>query len=174
MERKGQPIRVALYNTTHDVWKPFLDITLEDIQGVTQTNLGGMFAFLKNVIQALQANQVDKKGRRGSSIFMGATASVRKNIMTSAFSSGKHVLRALSQSLAKEFRKQNIHVSHAIIDGSILTNSAREHHNDPEWEQNEDVRLSPDGIAESYLHLIKQPHSAWTWELDLHPAHEKW
>ncbi|SJL17358.1 uncharacterized protein ARMOST_20908 [Armillaria ostoyae] len=166
MERKGQPIRVALYNTTHDVWKPFLDITPEDVQGVTQTNFGGVFVFSKNVIQALQANQVDEKGRRGSSIFTGAIASVRGNIMTSAFSSGKHTLRALSQSLVKEFGKQNIHVSHAIIDGGILTNSARERHNDSEWEQNEDVRLSPDGIAESYLHLIKQPRSAWTWELD--------
>ncbi|PBK87016.1 NAD(P)-binding protein, partial [Armillaria gallica] len=168
------PLRVALYNTTHDVWKPFLDITPEYVQGVTQMNIGGVFACSKNVIQAFQAKQVDKKGRRGSLIFMGATANVRGNVMTSAFSSGKHALRALSQSLAKEFGKQNIHVSHAIIDGGILTNSTRERHNDPEWEQNEDVRLSPDGIAESYLHLIKQPRSAWMWELDLRPAHEKW
>ncbi|PBK84243.1 hypothetical protein ARMGADRAFT_1088695 [Armillaria gallica] len=161
MERNGQPIRIALYNTTHDVWEPFLDITPEDVQGVTQTNLGGVFVCSKNIIQAFQANQVDEKGRRGSLIF-------------TAFSSGKHALRALSQSLANQFGKQNIHVSHAIIDSGILTNSARERRNDPEWEQNEDVRLSPDGIAESYLHLIKQPRSAWTWELDLRPAHEKW
>ncbi|SJL15931.1 uncharacterized protein ARMOST_19439 [Armillaria ostoyae] len=123
---QGQPIRVALYNTTHDVWKPFLDIISEDVQGVTQMNLEGAFAFSKNVIQAFQANQVDKKGKQGSLIFTGATAS----------------------SLAKEFGKQNIHVSHAIIDGGILTNSSHEHCNDREWEQNEDVRLSPDGIAE--------------------------
>ncbi|PBK94193.1 NAD(P)-binding protein [Armillaria gallica] len=171
---RGQPIRVALYNATHDVWKPFLDITPEEVQGVTQTNLEGAFAFSKNVIQAFQTNQVDEKGKRGALIFTGATASVRGNVTTSAFSAGKHALRALSQSLAKEFGRQNIHVSHAIIDGGILTSSARERRNDPKWEQNEDVRLSPDGIAESYLHLIKQPRSAWTWELDLRPAHEKW
>ncbi|KAK0214306.1 NAD(P)-binding protein [Armillaria fumosa] len=171
---QGQPIRVAVYNVTHDVWKPFLDITSEDVRGVAQTNLEGAFAFSRNVVQAFQANQVDEKGKRGSLIFTGATASVRGNVTTSAFSAGKHALRALSQSLAKEFGKQNIHVSHAIIDGGILTGSARERRNDPKWEQNEDVRLSPDGIAESYLHLIKQPRSAWTWELDLRPAHEKW
>ncbi|PBK68136.1 hypothetical protein ARMSODRAFT_1020160 [Armillaria solidipes] len=158
---QGQPIHVTLYNTTHDVWKPFLDITLEDVQGVTQTNLEGTFAFLKNMIQAFQANQVNEKGKRGSLIFTGATASVRGNVMTSAFLAGKHMLRALSQSLA-------------IIDGDILTNSAYKCHNDREWEWNEDVRLSPDRIAESYLHLINQPCSAWTWELDLRPAHEKW
>ncbi|PBK82527.1 NAD(P)-binding protein [Armillaria gallica] len=145
-----------------------------DVQAVTQTNIEGAFAFSKNVIQAFQANQVDEKGKRGSLIFTGATASVRGNVTTSAFSAGKHAVRALSKSLAKEFGKQNIHVSHAIIDGGILTNASRERHNDPEWERNEDVRLSPDGIAESYLHLINQPRSAWTWELDLRPAHEKW
>ncbi|KAK0432372.1 hypothetical protein EV421DRAFT_1910985 [Armillaria borealis] len=69
-------------------------------------------------------------------------------------------------SLAKEFGKQNIHVSHAIIDGVILTNLSCQRRNDPEWEQNEDARLSPDGIAESYLYLIKQSRSNWTWELD--------
>ncbi|KAK0505531.1 NAD-P-binding protein [Armillaria luteobubalina] len=97
--------------------------------------------------------RVDEKGKRGSLTFTGATASVRGNVTTRAFSAGKHVLRALSQSLAKEFGKQNVHVLHAIIGGGILTDSAREH---------------------SYLHLIKQPRSAWTWELDLRPAHEKW
>ncbi|PBK91977.1 NAD(P)-binding protein [Armillaria gallica] len=171
---QGQPIRVALYNAGHGVWKPFLDITPEDVQAVTQTNIEGAFAFSKNVIEAFQANEVDEKGKRGSLIFTGATASVRGNVTTSAFSAGKHALRALSQSLAKEFGKKNIHVSHAIIDGGILTNLSRQRRNDPEWEQNEDVRLSPDGIAESYLHLVKQPRSTWTWELDLRPAHEKW
>ncbi len=79
---------------------------------MTQSNIEGAFAFSKNVIQAFQGNQVDEKGKRGSLIFTGATASVRGNITTSAFSAGKLVVRALSQSLAKEFGKQNIHVSH--------------------------------------------------------------
>ncbi|KAK0220755.1 NAD(P)-binding protein [Armillaria nabsnona] len=171
---RSQPIRVALYNATHPVWKPFLDITPEDIQAVTQSIIEGAFAFSKIVIQAFQVNQVDEKEKRGSLIFTGATASVRGNVTTSAFSAGKHALMALSQSLAKEFGKQNIHVSHAIIDGGILMNASRERRNNPEWEQIEDVRLSPDGIAETYLHLIKQPRSSWTWEFDLRPAHEKW
>ncbi|KAK0184268.1 hypothetical protein F5146DRAFT_1106137 [Armillaria mellea] len=157
---QGQPLRVALYNAGHGVWKPFLDITPEDVEA--------------NIIEAFQVNEVDEKGRRGSLIFTGATASVRGDVTTSLFSAGKHALRALSQSLAKEFGKKNIHVSHAFIDGGILTNLPCQRRNDPEWEQNKDATLSPDGIAESYLHLVKQPRSTWTWELDLRPAHEKW
>lgn len=47
---------------------------------------------------------------RGTLIFTGATAAIRGNVTTSAFASGKFALRALSQSLAKEFGKEDIHV----------------------------------------------------------------
>lgn len=29
-------------------------------------------------------------------------------------------------------------------------------------------------ILKAYLFLANQDRSAWTWELDLRPAHEKW
>lgn len=104
---------------------------------------------------------------RGTLIFTGATAAIRGNVTTSAFASGKFALRALSQSLAKEFGKEDIHVrlnfaelcpwftrsqvAHAIIDGGIVTDLSRERRGDPEWEQNEAVRLSPDSIAKVRL-----------------------
>lgn len=37
----------------------------------------------------------------------------------SSFASGKFALRALGQSLAREFGPKGIHVAHAIIDGVI-------------------------------------------------------
>ncbi|KAE9404199.1 NAD(P)-binding protein [Gymnopus androsaceus JB14] len=156
-------------------WKPFLDVTPEDIKGVTETNIDGAFAFAHEVITEFKKNEIDPTtGKRGVLIFTGATASIRGNVTTSAFSAGMFALRALSQSLAKEFGKQNIHVAHAIIDGAISTPLSRERRKNPEWEQNEDVRLSPEAIASTYIHLAKQERSAWTWELDLRPAHEKW
>jgi hypothetical protein len=33
--------------------------------------------------------------------------------------------------------------------------------------------LDPDAIAATYLHLIHQPRSAWTWEIELRPWVEK-
>ncbi|KAJ3494866.1 hypothetical protein NLJ89_g10720 [Agrocybe chaxingu] len=107
----------------------------------------------------------EANGKRGALIFTGATASARGNTTTSAFAVGKFGTRALSQSLAKEFGKENIHVAHAIIDGAILTDRQRDR-NSPEWQNNADVRLHPDSIAASYLYLVNQDRSAWTWELD--------
>lgn len=68
----------------------------------------------------------------------------------------------------------------------ILTDNTRKRHgNDPKFEANEDVRLTPEDVAnvspspcpshvvrklmlwtQTYLYLIKQNRSAWTWEQD--------
>ena len=104
------PLRVALWNTSHGIWKPFLEITPEEVQETVNLNIIAAFAFAREVITAFKELDVEK-GKRGTLIFTGATASLRGNVTTSAFAAGKHGLRALSQSLAKEFGKQNIHVS---------------------------------------------------------------
>jgi len=181
--KSNYEIRAALFNAGFGTWKPFLSITPADIKESLETNVEAGFAFAREVILAFKENDIVVKGdeevsrRRGSKgtlIFTGATASLRGNTTTSAFAAGKFGLRALSQSLAKEFGKENIHVAHAIIDGGILTDRSAGYRNDPAWEQNEDVRLNPDSIAQTYLYLTNQERSAWTWELDLRPAHEKW
>jgi len=175
-------IRAALFNVGYGVWKPFLDVTPSEIQESVDTNIVAAFAFAREAILAFKQNDIAiegdegsrARGKRGTLIFTGATASLRGNTITSAFAAGKFGLRALAQSLAKEFGKDNIHVAHSIIDGGILTDIARQRRGDPKWEANEDVRLSPEAIAQSYLFLANQERSAWTWELDLRPAHEKW
>ncbi|KAJ8481807.1 hypothetical protein ONZ51_g5737 [Trametes cubensis] len=171
-------IRAALWNTGAGVRKGFLDVTEEDLQVVLDANVNGAFAFAHEVIQAFKRNQIDDLGKRGTLIFTGATASLRGNVTTSAFAAGKFALRALSQSLNKEFGKENIHVAHAIIDGGILTDLSLSRRSDEEaakaWKENADIRLDPESIAKSYLYLANQDRSAWTWELDLRPAHEKW
>ena len=37
-----------------------------------------------------------------------------------------------------------------------------------------DKYLCPDAIAETYMHVVKQPRSAWTWEIELRPYGEKY
>jgi NAD(P)-dependent dehydrogenase (short-subunit alcohol dehydrogenase family) len=51
----------------------------------------------------------------------GATASVKANATVHNFATGKFALRALTQSLAKEFGPKGVHIAHAIIDGGIDT-----------------------------------------------------
>ncbi|KAJ3974900.1 hypothetical protein EV361DRAFT_585584 [Lentinula raphanica] len=169
-------LRVALYNASHSVRKPFLETTLADFHAAQETIVEGSFAFSQEVIRAFKENEVDPDtGKRGFLIFTGSTTSVRGNRTTSAAAPAKWGMRALSQSLAKEFGEWNIHVAHAIIDGIINTPFSRSRFNDPPgWAENEDVRLNAEDIAKAYIYLAEQPRSAWTWEIDLRPAHEKW
>ncbi|KAK0237389.1 hypothetical protein EDD85DRAFT_542188 [Armillaria nabsnona] len=140
-----------------------LDVAFDDIQALIQTNIEEGFPFLNNVILAFQKNVGDETGKRGALILTSATPSIRGSALMSAFAAGNHVLRSLSQSLVKEFGKRNIHVSHAIIDGSILVALVRKNHHDPEWGYNEDARLSPKGVTESSLHFVNQPCSTSRW-----------
>lgn len=74
-------------------------------------------------------------------ISLGATASLKAGARLAPFAAGKFALRALSQSLAREFGPKGIHVSHAIIDGIInIERSKNIKFNAP------DAKLSPDSV----------------------------
>jgi NAD(P)-dependent dehydrogenase (short-subunit alcohol dehydrogenase family) len=104
----------------------------------------------------------------GTVILTGATAALRGSARFSALAVGKFGLRALAQSMAREFGPQGIHVAHVVIDGQINTQRVREMSS----EREEHTMLSPDAIAETYWKLHTQDPTAWTLELDLRPAVE--
>ncbi|MEM7257183.1 MAG: SDR family NAD(P)-dependent oxidoreductase [Pseudomonadota bacterium] len=110
----------------------------------------------------------------GSILFTGATASVRGASGFSAFAGGKHALRALAQSMARELGPQGIHVGHVVIDGVIDTAATRELF--PDWfeQRSEDAILQPDQLAEIYWMLHAQPRSAWSFEIDVRSYREHW
>jgi len=101
-------------------------------------------------------------------IFTGATMSMRSGANFSAMAPGMFARRAISQSLAREFGPQGVHVAHVIVDGMIETPQVRE----GMGEDKEEKRLHVEDMAETYLALIKQPRSAWTQELDMRPFKE--
>ena len=103
----------------------------------------------------------------GAIFFTGASASVKGYAQSAPFAMGKFALRGLAQSMARELHPQGIHVAHFVIDGGIR--SARR----PEPADKPDSLLDPDAIAASYLHVLKQPRSAWTQELELRPWVER-
>ena len=75
-------------------------------------------------------------------IFTGATASLKGSAHFSQFATGKFALRALAQSLAREFGPRGVHVSHAIIDGVIDVPHAKA------WTfEQEDAKLDPDAVC---------------------------
>ncbi len=110
----------------------------------------------------------------GTIIFTGATASLRGAEGYAAFAGGKHALRALAQSMARELGPKGIHVGHIVIDGPIDTDATRALF--PDWfeERPKDGIMQPDDLAEIYWQLHRQPRTAWTFETDVRTYVEPW
>jgi NAD(P)-dependent dehydrogenase (short-subunit alcohol dehydrogenase family) len=116
---------------------------------------------------AQQAARRMLKAGGGTIIFTGASASVKGYAQSAPFAMGKFALRGLAQSMARELAPQGIHVAHVVIDGAIR---AAAH---PEPADKPDSMLDPAAIAQSYMHLIAQPRSAWSWEIEVRPWVER-
>jgi len=119
------------------------------------------------------AKRMTPRGR-GTILFTGATASVRGREGFAAFSSAKHGLRAVAQSMARELGPKGVHVAHTLIDGAIDTAFIRDNFPDRYALKDRDGILNPEHIADAYWMLHRQPRDAWTHELDLRPWMETW
>jgi NAD(P)-dependent dehydrogenase (short-subunit alcohol dehydrogenase family) len=108
------------------------------------------------------ARRMVPKGQ-GAILLTGASASVKGFARSAAFAMGKFALRGLAQSAARELGPKGIHVAHFNIDGGVR--SARR----PDPEDRPDSTLSPDGIAQTYLDVLRQPRNAWSLEVELRP-----
>jgi NAD(P)-dependent dehydrogenase (short-subunit alcohol dehydrogenase family) len=157
----GDP-EVFVYNAGAFQMGGILEISPEKFDECFKANCAGAFYAAQQVLPAMV------EAGRGTVLLTGATAALRGGARFSALAVGKFGLRALAQSMAREFGPQGIHVAHAVIDGQIDTPRVREM--SPGREDH--TMLSPDAIAETYWQIHSQDRTAWTLELDLRPAVE--
>jgi NAD(P)-dependent dehydrogenase (short-subunit alcohol dehydrogenase family) len=157
-------VEVLFYNAGSGQFGDFDATTPEAMQGSWNVNVLGLFHCAKQVTGPM----IDKGS--GDIVVTGATASLRGGANFTAFASAKAGQRSLAQSLARYLGPKGIHVSLFIVDGIIDMPRTRKMMADAP-----DGRfMKPDDIAASVVHLIDQPKSAWTFEMDLRPFSEKW
>jgi NAD(P)-dependent dehydrogenase (short-subunit alcohol dehydrogenase family) len=158
----GNP-EVFVYNAGAFQMGGVLEVSPEDFDRCFKANCAGAFYAAQQVLPAMA------EAGRGTVLLTGATATLRGSARFAALAVGKFGLRALSQSMAREFGPRGVHVAHVVIDGQIETPRLREMSPD----RDAATTLSPDAIAETYWQLHVQDPSAWTLELDLRPAVER-
>ncbi|ERT05040.1 short chain dehydrogenase family protein [Lyngbya aestuarii BL J] len=158
----GTP-EVLIYNAGMLQMGGILELTPEQFEQSWKVNCFGAFLAAQQVLPAMVEQA------KGTIIFTGATAATRGSAGFSALAVGKFGLRALAQSLAREFGRQGVHVAHVMIDGLIDTPRVREMF--PQREP--DTLILPDAIAKIYWQLHQQSATTWTLELDIRPSVEK-
>src|ERR1051325_1335602 len=156
IEREVGAIEVAVYNIGANVCFPIRETTSRVFFKVWEMACFGGFLMGREV-----AKRMAPRGH-GTILFTGATASIRGGSGYAAFASGKHALRALAQSMARELGPQGVHVAHVVIDGAIDTEYIRSNFPDRAALKDRDGILSPEAIAEAYWQLHSAHRTAWT------------
>jgi NAD(P)-dependent dehydrogenase (short-subunit alcohol dehydrogenase family) len=152
---------VVVYNASARARGPLLDLVPADVERALAVSAFGAFLVAQQAVRRMLPN------KHGAVLFTGASASVKGYPQSAPFAMGKFAQRGLAQSMARELAPQGIHVAHFVIDGSIRNPGRVEPPDRPE------SMLDPDAIAASYLQILRQPRSAWTWEIELRPWVEK-
>jgi NAD(P)-dependent dehydrogenase (short-subunit alcohol dehydrogenase family) len=102
----------------------------------------GLFNLSKRALPQL-LESVDDAPHPPSLIITGATASLRGSSKFAYLATGKFAVRAMTQSMAREFGPKGVHVAHAIIDGVIDTPRTKAFGTGVP-----DSKLSPDAVCE--------------------------
>ena len=152
----GAP-EIVVYNPSYRTRGPIAELDPDEVEKALMVSAFGGFLVGQQAVRRM----LPKK--HGCIVFTGASASVKGYPLSAAFAMGKFALRGLAQSMSRELHPKGIHVAHVIVDGGIKSERR------PEPAGKTASLLNPTSIAASYLHLIHQPHSAWSSELELRP-----
>lgn len=152
---------VVVYNASARVRGPFVELDAAAVANAMSVTAFGGFLVAQAAARAML------KKANGAILLTGASASVKGYPQSAAFAMGKFALRGLAQSIARELAPKGIHVAHFVIDGAIRNPERDEPTDAP------DSMLDPDAIARTYLNVLQQNRSAWTWEIELRPWVER-
>ena len=152
---------VVVYNASYRTRGPLTDLDPSEVEKSIQVSAFAGFLIAQAAVKRMLPR------RHGAILFTGASASIKGYAQSAPFAMGKFALRGLAQSMARELSPQGIHVAHFVIDGGIRSARRAEQPDQP------DSLLDPDAIAQSYLHVLDQPRSAWSWEIELRPWVER-
>ena len=163
-EREMGPGHTLVYHAGSGVWGTIEEINPADFEGAFRVNALGLLLAAKQVIPSM------KQQGGGNIVVIGATSSRRGVARTAAFAPAKAAQRSLAESMARHLWPQHIHVCLIVVDGVVDLPRTRAMMQD----KPDDFFIAPDDLADTALHLTRQPRSAWSFEVEARPFKETW
>ncbi len=160
----GAP-QAAIHNAVMGAFAPPLEADPEKFEAQFRVNATALMV----MAQALVPDMI--VAGQGALIVTGNTAAQRGIPNFSMFAPTKAAQRILAQSMARDFGPKGVHVAYLIIDAAIDTPWTRDdiYPNKPD-----DFFCKPSAIADEVFHVAHQDRSAWSFDVEIRPAHEKW
>lgn len=158
------PPEVVIYNAGSGIWGTFDQVSAADFETALRVNALGLLLVAKRAADAM------RRSTRGALVVIGATASRRGMPKTVAFAPAKAAQRSLTESLARTLWPAGVHVALVIIDGVVDLPRTRQNMPD----KPDSFFVQPDDVAELALGLVRQPRSAWSFEVEARPFGESW
>lgn len=142
-----------------------LDLPYDVLENIFRIEVMGAFAAAKAVLPGMI-----ERGE-GKIFFTSATAAFRGSAKYPHYAISKFGMRALSQSLAKAYAKDGVHVAHMRLDLDLDVPLMQAIYADSDHEPN---MVNPDDVAQSFWLTHLQPKTAWSNEVELRPYTEDW
>jgi len=161
-------VGLSVFNVGNNMPGEFLKMEPDFFETCWRIACYGGFVFSQEAIKAMLPQG------EGSLLFTGASASLRGKPLFSAFTAAKAGVRALSQSLSREFGPQGIHVANVIIDGAVDGDRIRKGRPYVVDMKGDDGLVDIKGIVDIFQMLHNQPKNAWSHEIDVRPFKEDW
>lgn len=122
----------------------------------------GPFLIAKEVLPAM------RKAGKGSFLISNNSSSLRgrKRETGQSLYYPRVMMRTLAQVLTEEYSEHGVHVANVVIDGLIDSPGTRAM---KRAQENPDVVIKPEAIADAFHYLHTQDRSVWTHELQLTP-----
>jgi len=157
VEKELGPISALINNAGAYLRKPLLEITEEDFDFQLKVNAYGPFF----CTQAVVGKMADRGG--GTVIFVLGSETRGGPAQYSAYNASKLAQRAIAESVAYEFMHLGVHAASLDVDGAVDSPRVREAmpNTDPSH------FVPPEAICNEIVHLIDQPKSSWTFQVDL-------
>ncbi len=158
------PVEVYVQNAAAGAFNHFMEVKPETLE----------LTFRINVMSLLHCGQqaaadMLKQGA-GHIVVTGNTSAWRGKANFAAFAPTKAAQRILAQSMARSLGPQGVHVAYVVIDGVIDVPWTRKAFAD----KPDSYFCKPEDIAAECWHLVHQPRSAWTFDVQIRPDGEEW
>lgn len=158
------PPEVVIHNAVGGVFGNFMQIDPVKLQQNFQVNVMALLQLARRVAPAMI------EAGAGAIVASGNTSALRGKSNFAGFAPTKAGQRILGEAIARELGPKGIHVAYVVIDAVIDVAWTRAASPDAP----DDVFIQPSDIADEIWHVVHQPRSAWSFNVEIRPFKESW